>query len=53
MIAQKEAHVHKFNIPTTQKVLLSAGQKIAVDILKQFQCECGKTITHDLERTIK
>lgn len=45
-------HTHKFDIPVTQDVLLTSGTKKAKDTLKQWQCECGKTITYDMERQV-
>jgi hypothetical protein len=53
MIAQKQSHVHKFDKPSTKKVLLNSGLKTAIDIIKLRVCSCGKTEAYDLERTIK
>jgi len=61
MIATKEPHVHKFK-PKRTKVLLHKYENIegkpedvaltGYDVLKQFVCDCGKTETYDLIRTL-
>lgn len=53
MKTQKKEHTHKFNIPTTQEVVLTSGLKTAKDTLKQWKCACGQVITYDLEREVK
>lgn len=55
------SHVHKFDTPTTTKVLLhsyrsedgetKAVETVGYDILRQLKCACGKAETIDLERT--
>lgn len=47
-----KVHKHKYKPTSDKKVLLSSGNKTAVDMLKQRKCECGKVETYDLERTI-
>lgn len=56
------SHVHKFDTPTTAKVLLhsyrsedgesKAVETVGYDILRQLKCACGKAETTDLERTV-
>lgn len=45
-------HVHKFDIPAEQPVLLHdiKGNTTAKDTLKQRKCICGAIETYDLER---
>lgn len=62
MIASKAAHLHKFEHPATQTIMLYdhrkvEGQKIAPgiagkDVIKLRVCKCGKSQAYDLERTI-
>lgn len=52
-LGMKEVHEHKFETPATQKVLLTSGRRMAVDILKQRKCACGAVETYDLERSVK
>lgn len=53
MKAQKETHIHKFNIPVTEEIILTQGRKSAKDTLKQWACSCGLRVTYDMEREIK
>lgn len=59
-MAKKDAHEHKFTKRVTKKVLLASfihdegetkyNSTTGADVLKQLKCECGKTLTYDLER---
>lgn len=56
----KEPHVHKYDKPATKTIILTKYRKedgkmkdVAIsgkDVIKQFKCECGKTLATDLER---